>query len=303
VSQKRSKPLTKVDIDNRAMSGRYGAQVLPPLGMSLSRGSAAVGTSLAMLGAIVVAVPIYWLILVAFGLRAFPPQMGIALSLPPIGSLFDLSVADQIFVLDNLKAFAFVLGLTVLRAVWISLSVGLIDEALEYRRVSVVGLIRGMRGFVPVLFVTYVNLGLVLVGRIVSTLFGGAGGLLWQATLIGGLFAFAFSPAIAVRLDVPGREVASRSVRAARLPGWPRHLLMVVVYYFVTSYVFPFLAPAAGTTVVPGWETWALSIFANVVGMAFVAGLVFRWREIEALVPAQTAKRTRPPTGGLLRPR
>ncbi len=271
--------------------------VFPPLGTTLARGFGALAVSPILLFTTLLLVPAVWLVLAAVGSRVFPSQMGTVLALPPIGTIGDLSLADSMFGLAGRTAFVFVIAETVIRGLIIAILAGLLDEAMDHRSVSMAGVIRGLKGATTVVAFCFVNLGLVVVGfTVISAVLGQAGRLAPQIILVGGLFFLAFTPAVAVRIAVPIREAIARSWRAARLPVWPRHLLMAVVYYFVASVVFGTLGlfalgAARGLTATPGLRLWSYAMAVNLVHVGFLGGFIYRWKCIEVYIPPQTARK------------
>ncbi|MEX0833275.1 MAG: hypothetical protein WD276_05300 [Actinomycetota bacterium] len=271
----------------------FGApSVFPPLGPTLARGFAAVTIPPVLLALPLLIVLGVWLALLALGVELFRPQMAYALGIPPLGSAFDLSATRDIFGLSAIGILG-ILGFTLVRAIVWAVLVGMVDEALEYRSVSMVGVLRGLRAFWAVLFYDYVSVGILLFGNVIlPSLLGPTSLLFVQAVLVGGLFFFTFAPIAAVRLGLSARESISRSVRAARLPGWPRHLLMAVLYFFLFWYAAGLIVPNPGDLIAtPSLAMWVYVLVATYVHMGFLGGFAYRWRQVEDLVPEQAARR------------
>ncbi len=280
-----------------APAGAYGPMLFPPLWTTLARSFAAVGTSATLLAGTLLVAPVFWGLLTALGMRWFQaPLMSLAAALPPVGTQFDYlnaGIAGSAGV-----AFALLFGLTIVRSMVIAILVGMADEAFHYGRVSAVGVIRGLRASGTVLLYAYLNIALVMFGSIVAPLLGPQlGQIASQGTTIGGLFLFSFVPAIAVRLDVPATEAVARSMKAARMTGWVRHLVLVVIYYFFSVIVLPLLAPANGISANPTLIMWVYVLGCGFFHVGFAATFVFRWRAVESLVPAQTARKPRAAQG------
>ena len=129
----------------------------PPLKQSLARGFVAVGTSPAILLVALVTVGAIWLGLIGAGMEVFPRTLVEALALPPISSFYsDVLIPAGVFGV-SLPAALSTLVLTLVRAIVWSILVGMIIEALEYGRVSVVGFLQGLRAFPSVLVIIGTN--------------------------------------------------------------------------------------------------------------------------------------------------
>jgi len=254
---------------------RLGPGVFPTFRSSMAGGIVAATASPVVIALPFVFVLLIWLGLQALGLEVFPAAMEQALAIPPVGSSFDFSAAATIYGING-AAFALIVGLTIVRSVIWSLLVGMLDEALEYRSVSLVGVLRGLRAFPAILVYDYLSFAIVLIGTFFVPVFLGSsiGQTSTLLSMIGGLFFLAFVPAAAVRL-----------------PGWPRHLLMVVVY-FLLSQIVVFLSPGASQiTNNPGIATWAFVLAGTFLNMVFLGALIHRWKAVEDVVPSQARRR------------
>lgn len=270
----------------KALEAVPGVDLFPPVRHSLAHGLAAASVSPVVLVLPMLFVPALWLVLRAFGLEVFPPAMVQALSIPPISSSFDLIVATNMFGSSGVEGILFLLGLTVVRGLVWAILVGLLDEALEYRSVSRLGLLRGLNAFVPVAVYCYVSLGVMLLGNVVVQMLGpGIGSSISILSLVAGLMFLGFAPAISVRSGVPSLESLQRSIRAARLPGWPRHMMFVVLYFFLAAFIFPVFNPGfAVVTANPSVESVAYIFFGTFLNMVFLAGIIASWRALEDYV-------------------
>jgi hypothetical protein len=271
-----------------------GLDLFPPMRHSMAHGFAAASCSPVVLVLPMVFVPLLWLGLRAFGLEVFPPAMVQALSLPPIASSFDLIVSTNLFGTGGFAGILFLLGLTVVRAVVWSVLVGLLDEALEYHSVSRLGLLRGLNAFRAILLYCYVWLGVMLVGNVVVGLLGpGIGSSVSILSLVAGLMFLGFAPMSAVRSGIPSMEALQRSIRGARLPGWPRQMMFSVLYFFFAAFLLPIFNPGFSTvTANPAPATFAYVLMGTFLNMVFLAAFADRWRVIEDYVPA-TAPRVK----------
>lgn len=260
----------------------------PSLRVTMARSFAAASS-----GPVVVFVPflvvaLMWVVLLGFGIQVFPSSMVQAMAVPPISSLFDFSTSANLFGATGLM-FLFLLAMTIARAAFLAVLVGMLDEALEYGSVSMLGVLKGVKAFWGVLMFCYLEIGIALIATLLLPQIVGPqlSNTLSQVALLAGLYFIGFAPAAAVRLGLPAREAVARSVRGARMPGWPRHLLLVVICYFL-SLMFGLTYPGGGLiTANPTLGDW-LDVLASVfVYMIFLAAFIDRWKAVEPYIPAQ----------------
>ena len=274
-----------------------GATVYPNMRGSLGRGFYAAGANPIVLIAPMLVVFLVWVALLLAGTRAFPLDMATMFSIPPIGSLFDVGTSLNLFGFAQLGLIGIFL-ITIVRAVVWAVLIGMLDEMLEYRIVSPVGVLRGLRAFPAVLLYDYLSLGIALAGSFILPQFLGPqlGNTASLGVMVGGVYFLTFAPISAVRQGVPGREAVMRSVKGARLPGWPRHLLMSVVYFLVAVFVLRLLHPAPlAITANPALTTWIFVLGATFVQVGFLGAFIDRWKAIEGYVPQQVQPRQPPP--------
>ena len=272
-----------------------GATVFPPMRGSLGRGFYAAGANLVLLLTPMLLVFFVWVVLLVSGQRFFPPGLATILAIPPLGSGFDVQTSLILFGFAQTGLLAFFV-LTVIRSIVWAVLIGMLDEMMEYRVVSRVGLLRGLRAFPAVLLYDYLCLGIVLGATyILPSFFGQLGGVLSLALLMGAVFFLVFAPIAAVRLQLTGRESVMRAIKGARLPGWPRHLLMSVVYFLVAVYVLQLAHPEPlAITANPSFRTWVFILFATYVQVGFLGAFIDRWKAVEGYVPQQTKPRAAP---------
>lgn len=258
-----------------------GLDLFPPMRHSLAHGLAASTGSLWFLLFILVLVPGTWVALRAMGMEVFPPTMVQVLSIPPVSSSFDLVLTTNLFT--GWGGIVFILALTVIRALVWGILVGLLDEALEYRSMSRLGILRGLNAFRAMLLYCYVSMGIMIFGSLVaSTLGPGIGSSASIFALVGALTFLGFAPAVAVRTGVPGVESLQRSIRGARLPGWPKQMMLAVVYFFLIAIVIPgFGSTFPLVTANPPLGEMVFVLTGTLLNVVFLAAFVDRWRMIE----------------------
>jgi len=271
----------------------------PSLRVTMARSFAAATAGPLVVFAPMVVVALLWVVLLGFGMQVFPSSMVQSMAVPPISSLFDFSTSASLFGATSLM-FVFLLGMTVVRAAFLALFVGMLDEGLEYGSVSMLGVLKGVRAFWGVLMFCYLEIGVALIATLLlpQVLGPQIANTVSQVALLAGLYFLGFTPAVAVRLGVPAREAVARSIRGARMPGWPRHLLLVVICYFL-SLMFGLTYPGGGlitaNPTLGGWLDVLASVF---VYMVFLAAFIDRWKAVEPYVPSQARSRpTRKPPG------
>lgn len=277
-----------------------GPTVYPPLATSLGRSFVAL-TQPALLLPVLLIIPVLWFALRALGLETFPLGVGSmtdVLAMPPVGSMFDMTQAGNIFGLNGGVTIGFWIGAALIRAVIVALLTGALDEELEFGSTSKVGWLRGLRALPAVAAASVFAVCALLVSRLAfAQLFGpGLGFLFFLLSQIAVIFFFGFVPIAAVRAPLKVRPAFQRSSRAARLQGWPRHLLMVVTYYFFVSIfgvpALSSLVPGAmDITANPTFEVWLLVLAVNVLHVAFLGAFADRYRRIEGSIPDESPRR------------
>ena len=258
------------------------ASPFPPFFRSLAEGGLALAGHLAPLLATLAFVPLYWIVLLAMGLDHFPTGMAAALAFPPISALADFGFG-QLVVGVNWTTLVVAAVAALARGAVFALIAGMVAEAVEFRQVTLVGVLRGVRA-APTIAVLHVAL---LIGLLSLQLFlvalGQIGQLLYSLVLAGGVYLLAFAPAVAVREQGRLREVIRRSVRAAILPG-SRHLVMALVYFLATLGLFLSMTPTGVFTVNPSWGAWAYVLAGSLFHGLFLATFTYRWIAVEATV-------------------
>jgi len=270
-----------------------GSSVMPPIGRSLGRGLLAVVGSPVLVGVAVVVPLLAWLVLLALGFEGSPGRLVDVLALPPISTYFDLGTGASLVGVG--PAFlVFTAGSIVIRGILFALLTGMIVDRLESGRVGAYGLLRGVRAIPTLLVVQVLSFSLIVAGNIVFPLLGpGIGFLAFVAALVGGLFFLGFAPAAAIRQARGGLESVRRSGRAAMLPG-TRHILLCALYFFIALPVVVGLAPGGSQiTANPTFAAWIFILAVNVVHLAFMAALAYRWIVVEPNVPEEPVRRRR----------
>lgn len=270
--------------------------VFPSLRVTMARAFAAATSGWAVVFIPMVVTLLAWMALLALGRQIFPASMAEVLALPPLSSFFfDLGEGASLFGLSGILILVFFLIAGLVRALYLSLMVGMLDESLEYGSVSKLGVLRGLNGFWGVALYCYLADAVTLVvWQIVPLVMGQQmAGTLLPVGLVGGLFFLSFAPAAAVRLGVPAREAVARAVKGARMPGWQRHLLLVVLYYLVAFGAYA-AYPGDPISANPRFIDWLYVLGAGFVNVIFTAAFIDRWRAIEDYVPRQIRSKPAP---------
>jgi hypothetical protein len=270
--------------------------VFPSLRVTMARSFVAVTSSpILVIGPMLVLAAI-WLALLALGRQIFPASMTQALALPPISSFFfDLGEGAGLFGLSGLMILGFFFLAGLVRALYISVLVGLLDEALTDRSVSRLGVLRGLNGFWGVALYCYLADAIALIVWQIAPLLLGqqTAGTLLPVGLVAGLFFLSFAPAASIRLGVPAREALARAAKGARMSGWQRHLLLVVLYYLVAFGAYA-IYPGESITANPTLRDWLYVLVTVFINVLFTAAFIDRWRAVEDYVPRQVRSSQRP---------
>lgn len=267
--------------------------VFPSLRITMSRSFVAATCSPIVIVYPFLIVTFLWVLLLAFGMQIFPSSMVESMAVPPISSLFDLGASASLFGLSGFSILGFFFAITIMRALFLSVLTGLLDEALEYGSVSLLGVLRGLNGFWGMLLYCYLAgaIGLVATQILPQLLGAQFGNTVVPLTLVGGIFFLSFAPAASVRLGVPAREAVARATKGARMPGWQRHLLMVAIYY-ILSFALGLSYPGASIiSANPSFGDLGYVFLATFINVLFMAAFIERWKAVEPYVPRQIRAR------------
>lgn len=303
MGKKKRKPKKRLPAEDRTFEGTRPKKkkeaeeqlVMPPdvydrLRVTMAHALAAATSGPLVVLAPLVMVALIWGSLLMLGSQVFPPSLVQSMTLPPLSSVFDLGAAASLFGLSATWIFGFFIGITLLRALFIALLAGMLDEALEYRSVSRLGILRGLNGYMGILLYCYMGgaVGLIATQVVPQILGTQVGATLVPVALVAGIFFLSFTPAAAVRLGVPAREALARSAKAARMGSWQRHLAMSALYYLLTI-IMEIGYPSGGLfiTANPTVADWAYVLAAAFLNTVFLAAFIDRWRSIEDYVPRQ----------------
>lgn len=276
------------------LSGPTGDTAWPPIGRALGRGLVTVGSSPLIVLSSFVLVFLFWVALVALGLEGPPGRIVNLLALPPISTYFDALNGVTIYGFGPPGFLAATVFLLV-RAVALALLTALIVRVYEGEGTVAEALARGLR-IVPVTAVVgLASFALMLVGSIILPVLGaGLGFLASVLMLVLALFLFVLAPVVALR--EPGRtlqDVVRRGARAALQPG-SRHVLMCLLYIFLTLPVLVALTPGGGLLGVnPTLATWVYALVCTYVHLSFLAAFAYRYMAVEDQVPDQPVRARR----------
>lgn len=293
------------DVEDRARrrGGAFGSAFfgvgespLPPVGRSIGRGLLAIAAQPVLLVSTVVLVVATWLVLVGLGFEGRPGPLAQLLAFPPISTLFDSGIGQSMFGLG--PGLLIYLGVAfAIRSIAVGVMTGLTVEAVEDGRVSLYGVIRGVRAIPTVFAVNVLSLSAVILGNNLLPILGpGIGLLAMVAALVGVLFFLGFAPAAAVHERRSAMDSIRRAGRASRLPGGNQ--LVFCSLYFVLALVVSFVSPGGNEiTANPALAAWVFVLFVNVLHLAFMAAFAYRWILAEPSVPDQPLPRRRPARG------
>ncbi len=263
----------------------------PSIGRAVGRGFITIGSSALVLLSSFALLLVLWLALVALGLEGPTARLVNLLALPPISTYFDALNGVTIYgfgPMGFIAATAFLL----VRSVLLALVTALIVRIYEGEGSVGETLGRGVRVVPVAIAVNLLTLAMMVSGSVILPILGaGLGFLASVLTLVAALFLFVFAPVVALR--EPGRplyDVVRRGARAALLPG-SRHLLMCMLYIFLTLPILVALAPGGALLGVnPTPAAWVYALVCTYVHLSFLAAFAFRLMSIEDEIPEQRVR-------------
>ena len=244
-----------------------------------------------MLVGVPVILGIEWLVLIAMGYQGPFSSMVSALALPPIGTSVDGNLAATLFGLAGGQIA--ILGFVVVRSLFLAGLAAALVDTLELGRVTGAAGVRALRAFPVAVLVNVTGLALLIIAGYLGVLLGPGLALLLQlAALVGGVYLFAAAPAIAAAEPRSVIDAATRSVRAARLPG--SGSLTLATLYAVPALAVA-LAPKPGSFigVNPAPAAWAFAIAVNLLHTVFIATFAHRYLAMSEEVPETPARKRR----------
>jgi hypothetical protein len=264
-----------------------GASAVPRMRSSFVRGLAAVVASPVLVTAISVWLLGGWFVLVALGFQGpFAFLVGV-FALPPFGTSVDLSLSVAMFGprAGQLGVFAFIL----VRSVLLAFEAAVVVDQLELGRLSPSVWIRGLRAFPTALAVNVVGLALLFFTSFIVPFLGGGIGLLIElGALVLGVYLFAAATVISVAEGRPMPVCMQRSIRSARMAG-SNNLTFAILY------VIPTLAILLGSDkrigVNPTVGAWVLVLVVNLLHVAMLAAVAYRYLMVANVVPEARAPR------------
>ena len=258
----------------------------PSIGRAVGRGFITVGSSALVLLSAFVLVLVMWLALVLLGLEGPPARLVNLLALPPISTYFDALNGVTIYGFGPMGFIAATVFLLV-RSVVLALLTALIVQIFEGEGTVGEALGRGLRVVPVTIAVNLITLAMMVSGSMVLPILGpGLGFLASVLTLVAALFLFVFAPVVALREPgTPLLEVVRRGARAALMPG-SRHLLMCLLYIFLTLPILVALAPGGVLLGVnPTLATWIYSLVCTYLHLSFLAAFAYRLLVVEDEIP------------------
>jgi hypothetical protein len=257
----------------------------PPIGRSLVRGLVIAGSSLEVLAVVFVLLFVLWIALIALGLEGPPGRLVDLLALPPISTYFDALNGVAIYGLGSV-GFVAATGFIVVRSVILAILAALVVRELEGGGPLRDALVRGLRAIPVVIAAGILALSAMILGSVLLPVLGAGLGFLGSVvTLVGAMFFLVYVPIIAVRMNLGATETIRRSGRAAMMPG-SRHLMLCLLYVFLTLPILVALAPGGGLLGVnPSIAMWAFALVCTFLHVGFLAAFAYRWIQAEDQVP------------------
>jgi hypothetical protein len=228
---------------------------------------------------------ITWLAFLGLGYIGSPtPPLGQAVALPPLSVSGDLQSAWAVF--GQQVGTYVLLPMLVLRSVLFALLAGLVVEGFQTGRVSMSGMLQGLRAVPIVVAGMILNLLAVMASLLTGSLGPGLGSLASVVLPAATLWLLGFVPFVAVteRRSLPA--ALSRSVAGGRTPGG-RQFLFSMLYFLLLTLLQAF-TPGGDITANPSLATWAYVLFVGYVHTGFFAAFGYRWLVIQDTVPEPT---------------
>lgn len=266
----------------------------PRIGRSLARGFITVGSSPVILLSGFGLLFALWLGLVALGLPGPFNVLVNLLALPPVSTYQDANASFELYGSGGAGLLA-TGAILLVRAVVLALLTALIVRVYEGEGAVGETVGRGLRVIPVAVVYGLMSMALMLVGNMLQQFLGAGLGLLGSLlSMVAALFFFVFAPVIALREpEDPVVEAVRRGARAALMPG-SRHLLMCLLYIFLS---LPLLAvfmpggPLLGAN--PPLATWIYALIGTYVHLSFLAAFAYRLMAIEDEIPDEPVKRRR----------
>lgn len=261
------------------------------MGASLGRGLVAVLSASWVVGLAFTCVLAMWLGLVLAGFRGPFSLLVNALSIPPVSTWsVDVVPSTLAGAGSGIGALAAVIGTIVVRAVVHAMFAGLIVDQLRGGAASHWSIVRGLRAFPTTIAVALAGFMLLTVGSALAPLLGGLSLFVLLATLVVGVYLFAFAPVVALTQDLGTLGALSVSMRAARMPG-AGNLAFAALYVLPSIVLLLIPKPGSLLGVNPSIDAWLLVLAVTLVHLAFQAAFAYRYLSVSDEVPEAPQRR------------
>ena len=270
---------------------------MPRIRTALARGVVTVIGTPALLICVIVFPLLVWAVLIAAGYQGPFAPLANLLALPPIGTSLDATLATSVFGLQG--GLIGILAFLAIRAVVLALLTSAVVTILDQGGLSGWGPRRAIRALPVAFAVCVIGVGILTLSSFAGQLLGPGFGILLQVgALVIGAYFFVFAPVIAVDEGRSMPDSLTRSVRAARIPGAGN--LTLAALYVVPS-IAVIVSPGKPGNVIgvdPTIGAWLFVMIVNVLHVAVLAAIAFRYLSIAAEVPDAPARRPPPPKRG-----
>lgn len=265
----------------------------PPPPAAIVRGFSAAASSVPLVITAFVLLFLFWLVLISIGFDGPFGRLTNLLAIPPVSTYTDALNATAIFGFGG-SGFLATAGLIIVRGFVWALLAGLAVAALDGSSWQL-GALRGLRAFPSAVLASLLGLSLMIVGSIVFPLLGPGLGFLGSVlTLLVTLFLFAYAPIVAANERLNLVDAVRKGMRAALMPG-SRHLLLCLVYFFLTLPILVALTPEGSRLGVnPSFATWAYALVATFLHVGFLTTFAHRYLAVADVVPEPVPRQPRP---------
>jgi hypothetical protein len=264
-------------LDSLFASAPPGSSPFPRLLPSLGRGAIVTITTPVLLIGVPVLLLLEWLVAVALGYQGPFITMQLALALPPLGTVFDTTIAGAVSGGVGLAGLFSVFGLLLWRAVVLSVLTTMLVERLRTGSVGAWALRRSLRVLPIAIGVNLLSLFVLIVANVVSAFFGaGLQSLVSVGALTIGVYLVAYVLTVAADEDRTQSDTVRRGLRVARRPG-SGNLWLAGLYVLVNFVLLVLPLPGGLVGVNPSFAAWTMAIVMNLVHVVVAAAYTYRY--------------------------
>lgn len=264
-------------LDSLFSSAPPGSTPFPRILPSLGRGALITVSTPVLLIGVPVLLLAEWLVAVVLGYQGPFITMQLALALPPLGTVFDTTIAGAVSGGVGLGGLVSVFGLLLWRAVLLSVLATVLVERLRTGSVTLWSLRRALRVLPLAIGVNLMSLFVLIVANVAAAFLGsGLQSLVSVGALAVGVYLAAYITTVAADEDRTQSDTARRALRMARQPG-AGNLWLAALYVLVNFILLVLPLPGGLVGVNPSIAAWAVTIALNVLHVVVAAAYAYRY--------------------------